>query len=389
MVRATGVPAVGTATASAEPSYRPTRLDSLTGLRWLAALAVFFTHLEVLAPSLVTLTWVGGCGVALFFALSGFVLAWSAPAVDTARSFYRRRVARIYPLYAVSLGLSLVVHQVWGGGAWTSCLVLVAALLMVQGWFPGTPAVFFGVSTPAWSLSHEAFFYAVFPASRRISAPGTRGWLAVAVGAAVWPWLVVVAVVVTGRFEVGDAWTELLLRSPLGTIPCFVLGLALARAMRLGWRPRASVRLAVAAVAVSVAAMMAVVTVAGDVPALQWYLLFPVTTPAFGLLLATLAAADLDGRPTGLRSRRMLALGEWSYAFYLVHLSALVAVAGIVGAGRGVLVTLAEVGLALGLAVAVSAALYHLVERPLERVLRGTGSERLSVPTRGRAGSSR
>ena len=55
-------------------------------------------------------------------------LAWSAPAVDTARSFYRRRVARIYPLYAVSLGLSLVVHQVWGGGARTSCLVLVAAL---------------------------------------------------------------------------------------------------------------------------------------------------------------------------------------------------------------------------------------------------------------------
>ncbi len=59
----------------------------------------------------------------------------------------------------------------------------------------------------------------------------------------------------------------------------------------------------------------------------------------------------------------------------------LVVVAGIVGAGRGVLVTLAEVALALGLAVAVPPALHHLVERPLERVPQGTGSERLSLPT--------
>lgn len=358
----------------------PVRLDSLTGLRWVAALAVFFAHLDYLAPSLVTVTWIGACGVALFFVLSGFVLAWSAPAVDTARSFYRRRFARIYPLYVVSLVLALVVHEAWGDGTRAAPTVLLAVVLMVQGWFPGVPSVFYGVSTPAWSLSHEVFFYAVFPISRRVPAREARWWLRLCLAAIAWPFFVAAALAVAGRLQVGDPWAELLLRSPVGTLPCFVVGVALARAMRLGWRPAGSVRGATAAVLASVAVMTTCVAAVGQLPAVQWYLLFPVTTPAFALLIAALAASDVEGRRTPLRSRRMLALGEWSYAFYLVHLSAIDVVRGVFGDGWSPAGTVAAIALALGLAVAVSAALYHVVERPAERLLRGTASERLSVP---------
>lgn len=45
----------------------------------------------------------GRSGVTFFFVLSGFLLAWSARPGDRARSFYRRRFARIYPAYLSSL----------------------------------------------------------------------------------------------------------------------------------------------------------------------------------------------------------------------------------------------------------------------------------------------
>jgi peptidoglycan/LPS O-acetylase OafA/YrhL len=56
------------------------RIDALTGLRFVAALAVFLSHLQpapgVPAP-VQTFMRAGYDGVTLFFILSGFVLAWN------------------------------------------------------------------------------------------------------------------------------------------------------------------------------------------------------------------------------------------------------------------------------------------------------------------------
>ena len=46
-----------------------------------------------------------GTGVTLFFILSGFVLAWGYKPQQTARSFWWHRIARIYPLHLVGVGL--------------------------------------------------------------------------------------------------------------------------------------------------------------------------------------------------------------------------------------------------------------------------------------------
>jgi peptidoglycan/LPS O-acetylase OafA/YrhL len=83
------------------------RLDSLTGLRILAALGVVLIHsvknpssqkpLTVI-PGLQSVASVGYLGVTFFFVLSGFVLTWSARRGGHAKSFYQKRFARIAPL---------------------------------------------------------------------------------------------------------------------------------------------------------------------------------------------------------------------------------------------------------------------------------------------------
>lgn len=106
------------------------RLDSLTALRWFAALAVFGRHSVRPVGFLQHLIPQGATAVSFFFVLSGFVLAWSWRDGDTARGFYRRRAARVYPAYVVAVVLGLVVAAVvrpWPTDAWPAVLALVQA----------------------------------------------------------------------------------------------------------------------------------------------------------------------------------------------------------------------------------------------------------------------
>ena len=88
------------------------RLDSLTGLRWWAAFAVFCYHMMSFAPvpGLGAVARFGNHGVAFFFLLSGFVLTWSAGISGTAvANFYWRRLARIYPAHVLALLVAIPV----------------------------------------------------------------------------------------------------------------------------------------------------------------------------------------------------------------------------------------------------------------------------------------
>ena len=92
----------------------PRRLDSLTGLRFLAALVVVCSHLpaalglrgRILLGSVDEELALGGAGVLFFFLLSGFVLCWSRRAGDRPLDFYGRRFARIYPNVVVAVGVT-------------------------------------------------------------------------------------------------------------------------------------------------------------------------------------------------------------------------------------------------------------------------------------------
>jgi peptidoglycan/LPS O-acetylase OafA/YrhL len=90
----------------------------------------------------------------------------------------------------------------------------------------------------------------------------------------------------------------------------------------------------------------------------------------FGLTLVAVACRDLRGDRSILRSRMLVALGDMSYAFYLVHATVLYAILSVVGRqAPGWSNLLWYAGVAL-VAIAVAAMLHYLIERPVERRMR-------------------
>jgi peptidoglycan/LPS O-acetylase OafA/YrhL len=151
-VSGAGVPAPAGA-----PAGRP--LPRLTSLRAVAALAVFAFHLgrwDVLPQNPLPLGYVG---VGFFFVLSGFILTWSAQSGTTARRFWWRRFARVYPLHLVTalaaLALPVTAFRTTPAG-------VGANLALVQAWVPVEDVVY-SLNGVSWSLSNEAAFYLAFP----------------------------------------------------------------------------------------------------------------------------------------------------------------------------------------------------------------------------------
>jgi peptidoglycan/LPS O-acetylase OafA/YrhL len=148
-------------------------LPALTGLRFFLALWVLLHHLTgpgqkleatalLLPTGLFTLIRGGYQAVTTFFVLSGFVLTRSyAETVWTRTAVLRYalgRVARVYPVYLLSL--LVVVPFIAADTTPGKPAYLAAHLLLVQAWLGAIPVNW---NTPAWSLSCEMFFYAVFP----------------------------------------------------------------------------------------------------------------------------------------------------------------------------------------------------------------------------------
>ncbi|WP_082096486.1 acyltransferase family protein [Demequina gelatinilytica] len=355
------------------------RLDSLTGLRFVAALAVFLTHALPRLPAdnpvgRLAQDWLtqGRVGVSFFFILSGFVLMWSRRPDDAPRAFYRKRAARILPVYWLSQLASFPVAFAISGGVAISDIVLRAtpAMLGIQSWFPDA-AIYHAGNQVSWSVADELFFYLMFPVLAVVvpRARPRRALLVVSVAAIV---AVPAVVVALGSGPVGS-WAVYIL--PLQRIAEFVIGMALAHAMLRGWRPPVGLR---AASILSVAAYLA----AGAVP--EAFGDVSVTLAPLVLLIAAAAAADLDGASSPYRSRGLVVLGDWSYSFYLAHSLILVSVSGVVdkalpgGVGTDLAPSLLAIVGALVASVAAAGAAYTWVEKPLERRLRG----REPVPAR-------
>ena len=215
------------------------RLDSLTGLRWWAAFAVFAHHMSNLAPLPIAgpLAY-GWHGVTFFFVLSGFVLTWSArPDVDS-RTFWWRRFARIYPSHFVALILAIPVFYALTASAddwWVrsfSIPILLLSVVLLQGW-SRDPVILFSGNPAAWTLSCEAFFYALFPGLNRLLVKlRQRGALLFALGAfTIAVALRVAQMLAPDSFVAHLPW-------PISRAPEFIIGMGFAWAIRCGWRPR-------------------------------------------------------------------------------------------------------------------------------------------------------
>lgn len=365
------------ATEAAEPKRAQiSRLPSLTGLRFLAALAVFASHAFLPIPPLRLLAddrtefrlygWfgqAGGLGVSFFFVLSGFVLAWSARDNDTTTGFWRRRFVKIYPAYVVAWVLAMVLFA----GDYTSTRIAVANLFMVQVWLPDY-FTNFSVDPPSWSLGVEAFFYLSFPlllaVFRRIDPRHLKYWIIGAIAAVCATPAVAYAafpktpLVPSGQdLSVSAYWFSHVL--PPVRMVDFALGILVAIAVKHGrWR--------------NIGMIPSFVLLAGGywltyhVPYLYGQraaMIIPVV-----LLIAAAATADIEGRFTLFRNRTMVWLGEISFAFYLLHYIALSWLRKQLGTEmysntEGIAML---VGTAVG-SVVLSWLLYRLVEAPLVR----------------------
>ncbi|MEU3752398.1 acyltransferase [Streptomyces olivoreticuli] len=301
-----------------KPSVSGVRLDSLTGLRWYAALLVACFHFAYEEASsgtslhvfrLKEIVYAGPSAVSFFFVLSGFVLAWSARPHDTMTGFWRRRFARIYPSHLATFCVAALT-MIWMGKALDLRIALVN-LSLLQSWFPNRKDWWFGYNGVSWSLSCEFLFYLTFPLVvklvRRLS---TRGlWVTVVAGNL----CVVLAPLYMKSIEHATGWDPkfLLYMFPPMRLVEFVIGIAVALLVKNGaWRgPGLAASLA-----------LSVLVVFGPSHTLPFDFHWAADTVIpYTLTIAAAARADVRGEPSPFRNRINVYLGEVSFAFYLVH----------------------------------------------------------------------
>ncbi len=347
------------------------RLDALTGLRWWAAFLVFLFHMRVFAPIPGPLTVVfdqGYLGVTFFFVLSGFVLTWSMRPGVSNSTFYWRRFARIWPSHMVALLIAIPVFYTVGQIPEGSFLkpfdlgILLLSVVLLQGW-AANPTIVFSGNPAAWTLTVEALFYAMHPWLSRVLLPlAKRGALLVALGAMIWAFGYRAGVLV---------WPESWLAHvpmPVTRVPEFLLGMALAWAMRSGWRPRLHPFLGIGALAVVVLGIV----VATVRPAFWVFAYFgnELFTVAVGVAIVSLAAWTLSGRRSLFETRWEVKLGEWSFAFYLIHATVIYFALRIFGYQEPSWRNLLWFAAVLAVDLVLAWALHHFVERPVEKRMR-------------------
>ena len=301
-------------TPDARAPGRPV-ISALTGLRAVAAVWVVLFHyrFDVLAllPGLRPvrpLMDAGYLGVDVFFALSGFVLAYNyAESMrhwdpQETRGFVRNRLARVWPVHALTLHLDLLQAAVVGtlgvtaGGHRRTVGAYVENLTMTHAWWNDRPSF----NAPAWSISAEWAAYLAAPllfvALARVRRPVSAALGVVAVYAAM---LTVFALWALPNGNVPHA-------GMLRLATEFTAGVLMWRVRRARphWLGRLALPLALALVVV-------LLVVPG---AAHGYWL----APALGLLVLCLA---LDAGPLArtLAGRPFVFWGEVSYSLYMTH----------------------------------------------------------------------
>ncbi len=348
------------------------RLDSLTALRFFAALHVLLFHLQGLA-ALPGPLWshqllgTGFVSVSFFFVLSGFILTVSyagRPPKQRLAAYAGGRFARLYPLYLLALLLMLPAwFKSWSVGP------SLATPLLLQAWVPTWALAW---NPPAWSLSVEAFFYVMFPfllpvvlrlSSRKAWVLAVAGWFVGILFSVAYVWFSP-----DGLSHVDDAtqapWLNALKFYPLMRLPEFFVGMALGKSFLLGKWPRLG---PLGGMAVGGLLLGLLYSSTIPYPLLHNGLFTP-------LFVAVIAAAAQRGDSVFraiFEHRWLVILGEASYALYILQTPLLSLVHGV---AKRLWPTLLESPLAfsaVALAVTVTASViaWALIERPARQWL--------------------
>jgi peptidoglycan/LPS O-acetylase OafA/YrhL len=305
---------------------KPAPLKALTGLRCFAAINIVLFHFSnpkwfgFLAP----VVNAGFISVSYFILLSGFVLAYNY--AERARNgeldrkrFWEARFTRIYPIYFLSLLLSLNLlsgeysthtHAMF----WTG---VVLTPLLLQGF---VPAIATFLNTPAWTMSAEAAYYVIFPWIAKLKRP-QRMTPHLMKMAGVWalgmvPGALYIAFNPDGiahpdRWSYGP-WLSALKYTPYSHVFGFVFGVMLADVDRMIER---TARLRLWLGIFGFGGLYALLSLGSLMP-------YPIMhdgllMPLFGCIVLGLAGENPLARALGVRP--LVFVGEASYCLYLLH----------------------------------------------------------------------
>ena len=317
----------------------------------------------------------GARGVSFFFVLSGFILAYNyAERLTTigrtaARRFYVSRLARIYPLHALTFVIAaMAVIGQWqsvgvrGAVAAASQVTLTQAFLPMANPFDRSQLACVSFDAPAWTLSCEAFFYAVFPFLVVALARRRTGHV-VAIAAAAWAWEVLVALEVRGTQLAG----VVAYFAPCVRLAEFIAGvcagLIFVRRARL---PGSGGRWTLVEV-LSLGLLGAAVVASPAVPETLRYGSYYI--PVFVFVLVVVVFGAERGRLSrALTDSRLVFLGEISFAFYLLHMLLLRAAHWLGWLPGGIRSVAALTGV-FAVTLAASVAIFVMYERPLRSLV--------------------
>lgn len=302
------------------------RLRALTSLRFFAASAIVWVHLQshLDLPQLQNL----GHGVAFFFVLSGFVMTYAYPSLRTTDwpSFIVARFARIWPANVVAIIVTLVIFYPWQASALKPlALPLVTNLTMIQSW---VPLRWFTISIdpPAWSIATEFAFYFLFPFL--ILSLAETWWWKLLGSLSLVGVLIVIATVFSIPWSAAERnldGTLLLYNFPGARLFEFVVGMCAALLwQRLGPLSEIGFRVATALEIFAIGGFLAnwYLLTGGSAPFFMWYT--PSGSAALPAAFVILVMAYERGAISKLLTLdAFVLLGEISYSIYLLHLIAM------------------------------------------------------------------
>lgn len=355
--------------------YRP----ELDMLRFFAFLAVFFEHsvtydidflLQHHIPRLVaiaglSLAHAGMYGVDIFFVLSSYLITSLLLKEKTitgtldVKSFYIRRILRIWPLYYLFIVLVVAIpflniHSSFSPKYIIPCLLLVGNWGFVAF---GTPSA---IVAPLWSISVEEQFYLLWPplvarlTRKKIIYSGV--------------FLIVLAslacvVEVLLRENSGQIWMDTF--THIGAIGAGLLIASVLdnRTVSLGIGARVLLILVAACCLGTLGYLIpTAVQPSSTPPAIAVMLAYPVATLSCSMILVAFIGAPVQFRP-------LQYLGKISYGLYILHTTAIAIVWKFIhGGGEGAAHAVLTILAAFTLTVALAGVSYHFIESPFLRL---------------------
>jgi peptidoglycan/LPS O-acetylase OafA/YrhL len=279
----------------------------LDGLRALAVSLVVVRHVVLFAPAIATGVWIhvmqeGAHGVDLFFVISGFCLSYPTlaalneqnPVRFNVAEFFAKRVTRIVPPYWIALGITVLIGAILIGSGVDISATSISMPSIAQAL---SQLVFFDhtdLTNPSfWTLAVEFRWYLLFPIAL---------WLWVAHRRAFWA--VIATCVVAYQFTLAGG-------VDVGTLPCFMLGIAAAAAQV---RPGSLNKYAAYLFPFALAGAVALEPLRGAAWLGQDQFGFQVAA-----FLFVLAVGNYRGTRAVLAWMPLRAIGVASYSIYLMH----------------------------------------------------------------------